>query len=125
MEEMIEDFLYYKVIHYLKEFDECEEKSIDKLIEYFNFIKLEWEAFVYRDDVEERTFAGVDGRILIAHTMGEAIFEFKPDMKLYHENEPSMFVDDLYKILNEYKDSEFMKKNLNDYEMKKIRTDFE
>jgi len=122
---MIEDFLYYKVIHYLKEFDECEEKSIDKLIEYFNFIKLEWEAFVYRDDVEERTFAGVDGRILIAHTMGEAIFEFKPDMKLYHENEPSMFVDDLYKILNEYKDSEFMKKNLNDYEMKKIRTDFE
>lgn len=125
MEEMIEDFLYYKVIHYLKEFDECEEKSIDKLIEYFNFIKLEWEAFVYRDDVEENTFAGVDGRILIAHTMGEAIFEFKPDMKLYHENEPSMFVDDLYKILNEYKDSEFMKKNLNDYEMKKIRTDFE
>ena len=50
---MIEDFLYNKVIHYLKEFDECEEKSIDKLVEYFNFIKLEWEAFVYRDDVEE------------------------------------------------------------------------
>lgn len=125
MEEMIEDFLYYKVIHYLKEFDECEEKSIDKLIEYFNFIRLEWIEFVYRDDVEENTFAGVEGTILIAHTMGEAIFEFKPDMKLYHENEPSMFVDDLYKILNEYKDSEFMKKNLNDYEMKKIRTDFE
>lgn len=125
MEEMIEDFLYYKVIHYLKEFDECEEKSIDKLIEYFNFIRLEWIEFVYRDDVEENTFAGVEGTILIAHTMGEAIFEFKPDMKLYHENEPSMFVDDLYKILNEYKDSEFMKKNLNDYEMKKIGTDFE
>lgn len=124
MEEMIEDFLYYKVIHYLKEFDECEEKTIDKLIEYFNFIKLEWEAFVYRDDVEERTFAGVDGTLLIAHTMGEAIFEFKPDMKLYYENEPSMFVDDLYKILNEYKDREFMKKNLNDYEIKKIQADF-
>lgn len=124
MEEMIEDFLYYKVIHYLKEFDECEEKTIDKLIEYFNFIKLEWEAFVYRDDVEERTFAGVDGTLLIAHTMGEAIFEFKPDMKLYYENELSMFVDDLYKILNEYKDREFMKKNLNDYEIKKIQADF-
>lgn len=124
MEEMIEDFLYYKVIHYLKEFDECEEKTIDKLIEYFNFIKLEWEAFVYRDDVTERTFAGVDGTLLIAHTMGEAIFEFKPDMRLYYENEPSMFVDDLYKILNEYKDREFMKKNLNDYEIKKIQADF-
>lgn len=125
MEEMIEDFLYYKVIHYLKEFNECEEKSIDKIIEYFNFIKLEWEAFVYRDDVEERTFAGVDGTLLLAHTMGEAIFDFKPDMKLYYENERSMLVDDLYEILLKYKDSEFMKKNLNDYEMKKISTDFE
>ena len=124
MEEMIEDFMYYKVIHYLKEYDECEEKTIDKLIEYFNFIKLEWEAFVYRDDVEERTFAGVDGTLLIAHKMGEAIFEFKPDMRLYYDNEPSMFVDDLYKILNEYKDREFMKKNLNDYEIKKIQADF-
>lgn len=122
---MIEDFLYYKVIHYLKEFNECEEKSIDKIIEYFNFIKLEWEAFVYRDDVEERTFAGVDGTLLLAHTMGEAIFDFKPDMKLYYENERSMLVDDLYEILLKYKDSEFMKKNLNDYEMKKINTDFE
>lgn len=122
---MIEDFLYYKVIHYLKEFNECEEKSIDKIIEYFNFIKLEWEAFVYRDDVEERTFAGVDGTLLLAHTMGEAIFDFKPDMKLYYENERSMLVDDLYEILLKYKDSEFMKKNLNDYEMKKISTDFE
>lgn len=127
MEEMIEDFLYYKVIHYLKEYDECETKNIDKLIEYFNFIKLEWEAFVYRDDVEERTFAGVDGRLIIAHTMGEAIFDFNiyPDMKLYYDNEPSMLVEDLYKVLIEYKDREFMKKNLNDYEMKKIRTDFE
>ena len=125
MEEMIEEFLYDKVIHYLIEFNECEEKSIDKIIEYFNFIKLEWEAFVYRDDVEERTFAGVDGTLLLAHTMGEAIFDFKPDMKLYYENEPSMLVEDLYKILIEYKDSEFMKKNLNDYEMRKIRTDFE
>ena len=125
MEEMIEDFLLYKILHYLKEFDDCEEKSIDKLIEYFNFIRLEWVNFVYRDDVEENTFAGVEGTILIAHTMGEAIFDFKPDMILNDGYYDVIIISKLQKILNEYKDSELMKKNLNDYEMKKIRTDFE
>ena len=125
MEEMIEDFLLYKILHYLKEFDDCEEKSIDKLIEYFNFIRLEWVNFVYRDDVEEKTFAGVKGTILIAHTMGEAIFGFKPDMILNDGYYDVIIISKLQKILNEYKDSELMKKNLNDYEMKKIRTDFE
>lgn len=125
MEEMIEDFLYYKVVHYLNEFDECEEKTIDKIIEHFNFIKLEWESFVYRDDVEERTFAGVDGRLLIAHIMGEAIFDFKPDMKLNDGYFDTFLLSGFQNIMEEYKDSEFMKKNLNDYEMKKIRTDFE
>lgn len=125
MEEMIEDFLYYKVIHYLKEFDECEEKSIDKIIEYFNFIKLEWEAFVYREDVLEKTFAGVDGRLIIAHTMGEAIFDYKPDMKLNDGYYDTFLLSGIQKIMEEYKDSEFMKKNLNDYEMRKIRNDFE
>ena len=125
MEEMIEDFLYYKVAHYLKEFDECEEKTIDKIIEYFNFINLEWEAFVYREDVEEKTFAGNDGRLIISHTMGEAILDFKPDISLYDGYYDVLLISELQKILEEYKDREFMKKNLNDYEMKKIRTDFE
>ena len=121
---MIEDFLYYKVIHYLIEFDECEEKSIDKIIEYFNFIKLEWEAFVYREDVTERTFAGNDGRLIISHTMGEAIFDYKPDMKLNDGYYDVLLISELQKILEEYKDREFMKKNLNDYEIKKIQADF-
>ena len=124
MEEMIEDFLCDKVIHYLKEFDSCEEKTIERIIEYFNFIKLEWESFIYRNDVEERTFAGVEGRLLIAHTMGEAIFDFKPDLELddgYYG--PTLYFG-LKKILEENKDSELMKKNLNDYKMRKINIDF-
>ena len=121
---MIDDFLYYKVQHYLNMLDEYKQINTDLLIEYFNFIKMEWEAFVYREDVTEKTFAGLDGHRVIAHVMGEAIFSLKPDFKIKDGYFDDVLIEDLRSILLKYKDYEFMKKNLNDYTAKQIERDF-
>jgi hypothetical protein len=123
MEEMIEENLK-NVMSWLESLENESYIDDDKIIERFRNADIEWRAYTIREDVPRDT-PYPEGHLIISRALGIALMDYRPGRPAWEWIDIQDIYNDLYRCLDIYRDSELMKKNLNDYEMKKIRTDFE
>ena len=123
MEEMIEEQLK-NVLVWLESLENESYIDDDKIIERFRNADMEWRAITIREDVLRDT-PFPEGHKIISRALGVALMDYRPGRPAWEWIDLQDIYNDLYKCLDIYRDSELMKKNLNDYEMRKIRTDFE
>ena len=122
MEEMIEEQLN-NVMIWLETLKDESYIDDDKIIERFRNADIEWKAITTRDDCRDSPYPG--GHLTISRALGVALMDYRPGKQAWEWLDLQDIYNDLYRCLDIYRDSELMKKNLNDYEMRKIRTDFE
>lgn len=123
MEEMIEENLK-NVMSWLESLENESYIDDDKIIERFRNADIEWRAYTIREDVPRDT-PYPEGHSIISRALGVALMDYRPGRPAWEWIDIQDIYNDLYRCLDIYRDSELMKKNLNDYEMKKIRKDFE
>lgn len=122
MEEMIEENLK-NVIIWLESLENESYIDDDKIIERFRNAEIEWKAFTMRDDCRDSPYPG--GHQILSRALGLVLMEYRPYRPAWECIDVQEIYNDLYKCLNIYREGELMKKNLNDYQIRKIRTDFE
>lgn len=122
MEEMIEEQLK-NIMVWLESLENESYIDDDKIIERFRNADNEWRAYTTRDDCRDSPYP--EGHHILSRALGVALMDYRPGRPAWEWIDIQDIYNDLYKCLNIYRDSELMKKNLNDYEMRKIRTDFE
>lgn len=122
MEEMIIEQLK-NVMIWLETLENESYIDEDKIIERFRNADYEWKAYTTRDDCRDSPYPG--GHLTISRALGVALMDYRPGHPTWEWLDLQDIYNDLYRCLDIYRDSELMKKNLNDYEMRKIEKDFE